>query len=151
MIIQKAVELGIYEITPVEMKNCIVKIKDENKKIERWQSISEAAAKQSKRTIIPKINGVININKLKEILKEFDLVIIAYEDENKTTIKDVLTKNKVAKKIALIVGPEGGLSFDEVKNLNGENVKVASLGKRILRTETASLAMLSMIIYEYEL
>ena len=150
-IIQKAVELGVYEITPVDMKNCIAKLKDEDKKIDRWQAISESAAKQSKRNIIPKINRLININSLKEKLKDYDLAIIAYEDEEKTSIKQVIAENKNAKKIAIIIGPEGGIEKSEVETLSLEGGKLASLGKRILRTETASLAMLSILTYEYDL
>ena len=148
-IIQKATELGVYDIVPTEMKNCIYKLKD-NKKIERWQSIAESAAKQSKRNIIPKVRNAENIDDIKNEIKEYDLVIIAFEDENKTTLKQVL-KNTNLSKIAIIVGPEGGIDEKEVKVLTENGAVLASLGKRILRTETAPIAMLSMIIYEYEL
>ena len=150
-IIQKSVELGIYDITPVDMKNCIAKIKDENKKIDKWQAISESAAKQSKRNIIPKINRLIDVKELKERIKDFDIVIIAYEDEEKTSIKKVISENKNATKIAIIVGPEGGIEKSEVEMLSSAGGKLASLGKRILRTETAPITMLSILIYEYDL
>lgn len=149
-IIQKSVELGVNRIFPVNMKNCIAKIKDEDKKNNRWQKISEAAAKQCKRNIIPSIERSVNMDFLYENIKNYDLVIVAYENEENKTIKDVL-KNKDVKKIAIIVGPEGGLSEEEVLNLINNGAKVASLGKRILRTETAPIAILSMIIYEYDL
>ena len=151
LIIQKAVELGVYNIVPVDMKNCIVKLKDEDKKILRWQEISESAAKQSKRNIIPKIEKMININKLREKIKDYDLGIIAYEDENKTTLKEILKQNKDVKNIAIVVGPEGGITKEEIESLKGGKAKLVSLGKRILRTETAGIAMLSMIVYEFEL
>ena len=151
LIIQKAVELGVYNIVPVDMKNCIVKLKDEDKKISRWQEISEAAAKQSKRNIIPKIEKMINVKNLREKIKDYDLCIVAYEDENKTTLKDVLNRNKNVKNIALVIGPEGGIDKDEVKMLNENGAKTASLGKRILRTETAGISIISMITYEFEL
>lgn len=149
-IIQKSVELGVNRIFPVNMKNCIAKIKDEDKKNNRWQKISESAAKQCKRNIIPSIERSVSMDFLYENIKNYDLVIVAYENEENKTIKDIL-KNKDVKKIAIIVGPEGGLSEEEVLNLINNGAKVASLGKRILRTETAPIAILSMIIYEYDL
>ncbi len=141
LIIQKTVEVGINKIYPVEMKFCIGKIKD-NKKITRWQTISEAAAKQSKRNIIPTIENPISFKEMAEVLKEYDLALVAYENEEKTNIKEVLQQNPDAKKIAIIIGPEGGISKEEVESL---------VSKRILRTETASISMLSMIMYQYDL
>ena len=150
LIIQKNVEIGINKIYPVEMKFCIGKIKD-NKKITRWQTIAEAAAKQSKRNIIPTIENPISFKEMAEILKEYDLALIAYENEEKTNIKEVLQQNPDAKKIAIIIGPEGGISKEEVESLVSNGAKEVSLGKRILRTETASISMLSMIMYQYDL
>ena len=150
LIIQKNVEIGINKIYPVEMKFCIGKIKD-NKKITRWQTIAEAAAKQSKRNIIPTIENPISFKEMAEILKEYDLALIAYENEEKTNIKEVLQQNPDAKKIAIIIGPEGGISKEEVESLVQNGAKEVSLGKRILRTETASISMLSMIMYQYDL
>lgn len=149
-IIQKSVELGVYNIVPVDMKFCVAKLNNEEKKLSRWQTISEAAAKQSKRNIIPKIENKISFKNMLGILNEFDLVIIAYENENKTNLKEILQENKNINNIAIIIGPEGGLAQDEVDKLIENGAKSASIGKRILRTETASLAMLSMIMYEFE-
>ncbi len=149
-IIQKSVELGVNTIFSVNMKNCIAKIKDENKKQERWQKISESAAKQSKRNIIPSIEKSVNIDFICNNIKNYDLVIIAYENEENITIKDILKENKI-EKIAIVVGPEGGLTEKEVDKLINSGAKVATLGKRILRTETAPITMLSMIMYEYDL
>lgn len=149
-IIQKSVELGVYNIVPVDMKFCVAKLNNEEKKLFRWQTISEAAAKQSKRNIIPKIENKISFKNMLEVLKDFDLVIIAYENENKTNLKEILQENKNINNIAIIIGPEGGLAQDEVEQLIENGAKSASIGKRILRTETASLAMLSMIMYEFE-
>lgn len=152
-IIQKSVELGASSIIPVNMKNCIAKIKDEEKKNTRWQKISEAAAKQSKRDIIPKIEKSISINQICERINQYDLLIVAYENEENITIKNVLksdnTKQKV-KNIALLVGPEGGISKQELQKLKENGAKIVSLGKRILRTETVALAVLSIIMYEYD-
>ena len=149
-IIQKSVELGVYNIVPVDMKFCVAKLNNEEKKLLRWQTISEAAAKQSKRNIVPKIENKISFKNMLNNLNDFDLVIIAYENENKTNLKEILKDNKNAQKIAIIIGPEGGLAQDEVDQLIENGAKSASIGKRILRTETASLAMLSMIMYEFE-
>ncbi len=150
-IIQKAVELGVHQITPVNMKYCIAKIKDEEKKNARWNKISEVASKQSKRDIIPKITFSMDFKNLDNILKDYDLVVVAYENEDKTSIRKILESNKKARKIALIIGPEGGLSKEEINHLDEIGAKTVTLGKRILRTETAPIAALSMIIYEYEL
>ena len=149
MILQKAVELGANSIIPVNMKYCIAKIKDEEKKNARWQKIAESAAKQSKRDIIPVIEKAKNIKEICDRIKEYDLVLVAYENEENITIKDILKSNS-NKSIAVVIGPEGGISEEEILKLKDNGAKIVSLGKRILRTETASLAVLSMIMYEYD-
>ena len=159
LIIQKSVELGVYDITPIEMKRCVVKLndKDKQKKINRWQKISEVAAKQSGRSIIPHINSVINIKNICNLLKEYDIVLVAYEKENITTIKEELKKLKEVYdinneiKIAVIIGPEGGLDEEEIEILQKNGAKTITLGNRILRTETASLNILSNIMYELDM
>ena len=150
-IIQKSVELGVSEIVPTEMKNCVAKINNEENKLTRWNKISETAAKQSKRSIIPKVESKISFDDLLNRIKEFDLVIVAYENEKHTSLKDVLQNCKCVKNIAIIIGPEGGIDTKELNLLEDNGAQVASLGKRILRTETAPIAMLSMILYEYEM
>ena len=150
-IIQKCVELGVHKIVPVNMKYCVAKIKDEDKKNIRWNTISEVAAKQCKRNLIPKIEKSINMANLYNEIKNYDLAIVAYENEDNTTIKNVLQENKNVKSIAVIIGPEGGISSDEIDSLENLGVKIVSLGNRILRTETASIVALSMIVYEFEL
>lgn len=150
-IIQKCVELGVRKIVPVNMKYCIAKIKDEDKKNIRWNTISEVASKQCKRNLIPKIEKSINMANLYNEIKNYDLAIVAYENEDNTTIKNVLQENKNVKSIAVIIGPEGGISSDEIDSLKNLGVKIVSLGNRILRTETASIVALSMIVYEFEL
>lgn len=157
-IIQKAVELGVYDITPVEMKRCVVKLneKDKSKKIERWQKISEVAAKQCGRDIIPQINNIINIKNICNLIQEYDMVLVAYENEEKNTLKEQLenikkqnnSKSKV--KIGIIIGPEGGLEEKDVETLKENGAKVITLGRRILRTETVALNVLSIIMYELE-
>lgn len=150
-IIQKCVELGVHKIVPVNMKYCVAKIKDEDKKNIRWNTISEVASKQCKRNLIPKIEKSINMANLYNEIKNYDLAIVAYENEDNTTIKNVLQENKNVKSIAVIIGPEGGISSDEIDSLKNLGVKIVSLGNRILRTETASIVALSMIVYEFEL
>ena len=157
-IIQKSVELGVYDITPVEMKRCVVKLneKDKSKKIERWQKISEVAAKQCGRDIIPQINNIINIKNICNLIQEYDMVLVAYENEEKNTLKEQLenikkqnnSKSKV--RIGIIIGPEGGLEEKDVETLKENGAKVITLGRRILRTETVALNVLSIIMYELE-
>lgn len=149
-IIQKSVELGVNEIIPVNMKYCIAKINNEDKKITRWNKISEVAAKQSKRNIIPKVSKPINVNELYNKIKAYDLAIVAYENEDRKTIKKIFESKKNVKNIAVVIGPEGGISKEEIEKLQHAGAEIVSLGNRILRTETAPIAVLSMIIYEYE-
>ena len=154
LIIQKCVELGVNEITPVEMKRCIVKIEDKSKikKIERWQKISEVAAKQCGRDKVPKINDVINIKNICNQALEYDILLLAYENEKENTLKNELLslKNKTNEnlKIGVIIGPEGGLDKEEVEILKENGAKSVTLGKRILRTETVAFVLSSIIMYE---
>lgn len=153
-IIQKSVELGVYDITPVEMKRCVVKLddKDKIKKISRWQKISEVAAKQCGRDIIPKVNDVINIKKLCDLIKNYDIVLVAYEEEKQNPLKNEIEiiKSTGIKNIGIVIGPEGGLDNEDVEILKENGAKIVTLGKRILRTETVALNVLSIIMYELE-
>lgn len=152
LIIQKCTELGVAEFTPLSLKRCIVKIdkKDEVKKVSRWQKLAETAAKQCGRNIIPKVNNIYNIQNIYEILKEYDIVLVAYENEKDNMLKTVLNKNQNKKdiKIAIIIGPEGGLEENEIQLLNENKCNIISLGNRILRTETVAFVMTSIIMYE---
>ena len=155
LVIQKSVELGVYDIIPVEMKRCVVKLneKDKIKKMQRWQKISEGAAKQSGRDIIPTIHPVINIKTLCENIKEYDLVLVAYENEKINTLKQELQKikqNNAETKIAIIIGSEGGIDDKEIEHFKENKAKIITLGNRILRTETVALNMLSVIMYELD-
>lgn len=153
MIIQKTTEIGVSEITPVIMKRCVVKLDDKSasKKISRWQKIAEVAAKQSKRDKIPKVNLPISIKNIYEKIENYDIVLVAYENEENNSIKEVLSKatRKENLKVAIIIGPEGGIEESEIRELAKNNVKVVSLGKRILRTETAPIVLASIIMYEF--
>lgn len=151
-IIQKTTEIGIKKITPVAMERCVVKLneKDEKKKIERWQKIAEVAAKQSKRDIIPKVDNVINISSLCNKIKEYDLFIVAYEEEREITLKQILKENKNIKSIGILVGPEGGIDKKEIESLKQNGACIVTLGNRILRTETAPIVITANIVYELE-
>lgn len=155
LIIQKSVELGVNSIIPVKMSRCVVKFdsKDEKKKIERWNKISESAAKQCGRNFIPEIKTIIQIKDLINIKDKYDEIIVAYENEKQNYIKNVLLKLKESKNeinLAIVIGPEGGLEEKEVMLLKENGAQIVTLGNRILRTETASLNILSIIMYELE-
>ncbi len=154
-IIQKGTEIGICEFTPICMERSIVKIseKDGDKKTQRWQKISETAAKQCKRGVIPKINKPNNLQNIYPIIKEYDMVLIAYEGERNKSLKQIIKQqrnNMQLNKIAIIIGPEGGLTKKEVESLEKEGGICITLGKRILRTETAPLLMAGILLYELE-
>lgn len=152
LIIQKNTEVGVKKIVPVLMERTVVKLdeKTANKKIERWQKIAEVAAKQSMRDIIPEIENIV---KLKDITKQdYDEVLVAYENEEKNMLKQELKKlqGKDRYKIAIVIGPEGGISEKEIEILKNMGASFVSLGKRILRTETAGIVMSGNIMYELE-
>lgn len=157
LIIEKCTEIGVKQITPVIMKRTIVKLdeKDKLKKQARWNKIAEVAAKQSGRDEILKVNSIINFKNLFEKWNEYDIVLIAYENEKINTLKSVLKNlNKEEKNlsIAVLIGPEGGIDEQEINQIKEQNVnyKIVTLGKRILRTETAPLVISSNILYELE-
>lgn len=152
-IIQKAVELGVNQITPVYTSRCIVKLDKvkEKKRLERWQTIAKEAAKQSKRSIIPKVNEFINFNDAVNTLKKYDKKYIPYEEcDTSITLFDELENIKKDESISMIIGPEGGFTEEEISIAINNDVKLISLGKRILRTETASLCMLSGLMLKAE-
>ena len=149
LIIQKAVEIGIADVFPVAMDHSVVVLdrSKAEKKVERWQKIAEAAAKQSKRDVIPAVHEVMTLTKVLQT-KKWDLLLIAYESENKISLKETLQAHKDAKSIGVIIGPEGGLSNEEVKAAQEAGGIAVSLGHRILRTETAGLVAATAILYE---
>lgn len=155
LIIQKGTELGVSKFIPTNFKRCIVKLsgKDENKKIERWNKISEVAAKQCGRDIIPPVSNIQTIKNICEEIPNYDIVLVAYEGEDTNYIKGELLKLKEQKnnyKIAVVIGPEGGIDIEEIETLKKSGAKIVSLGKRILRTETVALQVASIIMYELE-
>ncbi len=154
LVIQKAVELGVKEIVPVEMKRCVAKI-EKNKvkqKTERFNLISESASKQSKRNVIATVLEPMSFDKALNYAKDFDLLIIPYEcAEGMTATVDTFNQIKKGMKIGVMIGSEGGFDDSEIEKAKAlENASVISLGKRILRTETASITALSLIMYKAE-
>ena len=153
MIIQKAIELGVSEIIPVKTNRVVVKI-DEKKtqaKVNRWNAIAESAAKQSKRSIIPKVLNPQTLDNALEIVKDYGVKLLPYENADgiKKT-KDILNSLDSKNNIAVFIGPEGGFEEAEVKKSTDSGFEVITLGKRILRTETAGLALLSNIMIRLE-
>jgi 16S rRNA (uracil1498-N3)-methyltransferase len=149
-IIQKCVELGIDEIIPVVSKRTIVKIEEPKKgekKLERWNKISEAAAKQSMRGKIPQVSEIISFAQALKQAQLLDGAIIPYENERQTTLK-TFAQNFKGRTIGVFIGPEGGFEQEEVLMAQKIGIQAVTLGNRILRTETAGLATVSNIIYE---
>ena len=154
LVIQKAVELGAEGVIPVEMNRCVVKIDDKKKKskVARWQAISESAAKQSKRTIIPEISEVLSFKQAMEKAKEMDVFIVPYENKDgmKAT-KNALSEIKKGMSVGILIGPEGGFDEKEIEIAESVGGLTVSLGKRILRTETAAITALSMCMLYAEM
>lgn len=152
-IIQKSVELGVYSIVPVFMDRTVVVEKGNfDKKLQRWQKVADEAVKQCKRGIIPQIQENVKSQEMMGMLKDFDLALFPYENEENYTIKDCLRGLEgKPKTLAIIIGPEGGFSEKEAKAIEAAGGKTVTLGKTILRTETAGIAALAMTMYELEL
>lgn len=153
LIIQKAVELGAYEVIPVETKRCVVKLdgKKAAKKVERWQQIAESAAKQSKRMLIPNVHEVLTFKEALKYASELDVRLIPYElAEGMQETKEILSDIKPGQSIGIFIGPEGGFEEKEVDTAIEEGAKPITLGRRILRTETAGLAILSVLMFQME-
>lgn len=147
-IIKKCVELGVKKIVPVVMKRTVVKVKSPYPKTGRWERIISEASKQCRRGIIPALSEPIDFDKMIEILSDSDGVnILPYENEDKTSLKEVLKENK-AKEINIIIGPEGGFDDEEIIKARQNNFSTVTLGPRIMRCETAPIAAVSAVMYE---
>lgn len=146
VIVQKATELGVSEIIPVETTYCIVKLDNKKKqdRTERWQKIALEASKQSKRTLVPRVHTPLTLREAFAILPQDSLKLILWESENKQSLKEILENTKT-NSIVLIIGPEGGLSEEEVALAKKFGIISVSLGKRILRTETAGMSALAIV------
>ena len=154
LIIQKTVELGVEGIIPVEMNRCVVKLDDKKKKskVSRWQTISESAAKQSKRNTIPEISDVLTYKQAMGKAREMDLFLVPYESKNgMEDTKTALSQIKNGMSVGILIGPEGGFDEKEVEMAFENGGKVVSLGKRILRTETAAITSVSMCMLHAEM
>ena len=154
LIIQKCVELGVHAIIPTEMSRCVVKLDDKKKKskTQRWQTIAESAAKQSKRSAIPEVYEAMSYNQALAMAKDLDVLMVPYECANgMEDTKKVLSKINIGSKVGIIIGPEGGFEESEVEKaiaIGGESI---SLGKRILRTETAAITAVGMTMLHCEM
>ncbi|HIT89832.1 MAG TPA: 16S rRNA (uracil(1498)-N(3))-methyltransferase [Candidatus Merdenecus merdavium] len=153
LIIQKAVELGVYEVIPVAMKRCVVKLdkKKETSKGKRWKDIAKEAAKQSKRNLIPEVHGVLTYKEALEYGKDLDIKLIPYElATGMVRTKEVISNIKPGQNIGIFIGPEGGFEEEEIALGEENGFSPITLGKRILRTETAGLAILAILMYHLE-
>lgn len=153
MIIQKCVELGVHAVVPVASKRCVVKLDDKKakSKITRWQGIAEAAAKQSKRRIVPQIMDVMTFKEALEFVQDFEVKLIPYElAENMSRTRELIGALQPGQRIAVFIGPEGGFEEAEVKDAMACGTEPITLGRRILRTETAGLTVMSWIMYQLE-
>ena len=152
-IIQKAVELGVYQVIPVATKRCVVKLDDKKakSKIARWQGIAEAAAKQSKRGIIPQVSEVMSFRDAVRYAADMDVKLIPYElAEGMEKTRNLIERIESNRSIAVFIGPEGGFEEEEIRLALESGIEPVTLGKRILRTETAGLTVLSWIMYRLE-
>ena len=158
-IIQKMVELGVYEIIPVAMQRCVVKLDDKKakSKIARWQGIAEAAAKQSKRGIVPQIHTVMSYKEALAYASDMDCRLVPYEMEETLDgasgmegTKKLIEAIQPGESVAIFIGPEGGFDDGEIQSAISQGMKPITLGKRILRTETAGMTVMAWIMYQLE-
>ncbi len=154
LIIQKTTELGVTDIIPVEMSRCVVKIEDKKKaaKQSRWQAIAESAAKQSKRNFIPTVHEIISYKSAINKAKELDIILVPYESkEGMSATKIALNSIKSGMSVGIFIGPEGGFEGSEIALATEADGKIISLGKRILRTETAAITAVGMCMLNAEI
>lgn len=150
LVIQKCIEIGIDCIVPVETEHCVVKIKGkEEKKLARWNKIAEAAAKQCGRGKIPKVESILSFKDAVKYSKNLDTALIPYEREQENSLKN-FCRNFKGTSIGIFIGPEGGFSAEEIEFAKNNGIQPVTLGKRILRTETAGLVASVILLYELE-
>ncbi len=153
LIIQKSVELGVFEVIPLAVKRCVVKL-DEKKaaaKVNRWQGIAEAAAKQSKRGIVPAVREPMTMREAAAYARGMDVKLIPYElADDMAHTREIIEAVRLGESVAVFIGPEGGFEQSEVEEALAAGIEPITLGKRILRTETAGLTVLSWLMYHLE-
>lgn len=152
LIVQKCVELGISKIVVVQSERTVTRLDGSkaSEKMARWRRIAAEASEQSGRGTIPEMVGIISFSDLSEIIQKADLAIVAWEEEQETMLKQVLREKQDAGSALLIIGPEGGLSESEVELAKAAGAKSVSLGRRVLRSETAAIAACTVVMYELE-
>lgn len=153
LIVQKAVELGVYQVIPVAMKRSVVRLDDKKaaKKADRWNSIAESAAKQAGRSRIPEVTMPLSYNEALKMAEELDVTLLPYELAGGMEVtREVIRQIKSGQSVGIFIGPEGGFEPEEVDAAVSMGVKVITLGRRILRTETAGLATLAVLMFELE-
>lgn len=153
LIIQKAVELGVYQIIPVATRRAVVKLdgKKEEAKVKRWNMIAESAAKQSKRIIIPEVTRVMTLKEAMNYAGAFDVNLIPFEHaEGMAGTRRELERVKPGMQVGIFIGPEGGFDDSEIELAAGRDIRPVTLGKRILRTETAGFTILSVLMFQLE-
>lgn len=151
LIVQKGTEVGLHRFWPLDMTRCIVKYdaKKEQKRRERWHKIAKEAAEQAHRTIVPDVSDALTFKQFLGRLHEFDLVLVPYEAEKTTGLRDVLDKHPDVQNVCVVIGPEGGIADQEIEQLLAAGAHPVSLGARILRTETAGLVAAACIHYHH--
>ncbi len=153
LIIQKAVELGVYQVIPVAMKRSVVKLdaKKEKTKVERWNTIAQAAAKQSKRMMIPEVTKVMTMMEAVAYAANCQVRLVPYElAKGMDQTREILGNVQQGQDIAIFIGPEGGFDEDEIAEASKAGILPITLGRRILRTETAGMTVLSWLVYLLE-
>ena len=153
LVIQKAVELGAFEVIPVAMKRSVVKIdaKKAESKVKRWNAIAESAAKQSKRSILPQVSDVVTFAQAVKMAENCQIKLLPYEcADGMEKTKRLIENITPGQDIAVFIGPEGGFDLDELELAKEAGCEIITLGKRILRTETAGMMLLSVLMYHLE-
>lgn len=153
LIVQKAVELGVYEVIPVAAARCVVRLDDRKAeaRVSRWQGIAEAAAKQSRRAVIPCVHGVMGMREAVDYARQMDVRLIPYElAEDMEHTKELIRSIRAGQSVAVMIGPEGGFAEDEIRLAVQAGIEPVTLGRRILRTETAGMTVLSWLMYHLE-
>ncbi|MDO5403604.1 MAG: RsmE family RNA methyltransferase, partial [Eubacteriales bacterium] len=153
LIIQKCIELGVFKIIPVAMKRSVVKLdaKKADSKVKRWNAIAESAAKQSKRSVMPEVTMPVTFKEALKMAEDIDVKLLPYEcAEGMDKTKSIISKLKQGQSVGIFIGPEGGFDQEELDLALAAGCEVITLGKRILRTETAGMMLASVLMYTLE-